>query len=394
VEIRMKKKIVIFGPVLSVSGYGYQARFALESLRRKEDIFDIYVINTLWGANGWIPEQTEERQYIDSLILKTNKYLSQPNQGFDISLQITIPTEFKKMCPLNIGYTAAMETDKVAPEWIVNCNEMDKIIVPSEHSKKTLTDCSYVGINNQTGQQVDVRLNVPVEVVSFPFKNVDGCEEVKELEDIKTPFNFLTVSQWGPRKNIENTIVWFLQEFQNNPDVGLVLKVHGANPAIPDRYNVLENIQRIKKHACPNSKAKIYLLHGYMTEGQLKTVYSSEKIKAIVQISHGEGFCGLDYTPIITKKGTKRLDSMLVGDEVLTHKGRFKKVSKLLRRNYTGEMYKITPYNTQNVEPIILTPNHNVYVYNKKDDNFVWKKTEDLTKKDILCIPRPSFLII
>ena len=37
------KKILINAPILSRSGYGEMARFALESLRQHEDVFDIYL---------------------------------------------------------------------------------------------------------------------------------------------------------------------------------------------------------------------------------------------------------------------------------------------------------------------------------------------------------------
>ena len=39
----MRKKILLKGPVLSRSGYGEQARFALRSLREYENRFDIYI---------------------------------------------------------------------------------------------------------------------------------------------------------------------------------------------------------------------------------------------------------------------------------------------------------------------------------------------------------------
>ena len=39
----MKKKILLKGPLLTRSGYGEQARFALRSLRSREDLFDIYM---------------------------------------------------------------------------------------------------------------------------------------------------------------------------------------------------------------------------------------------------------------------------------------------------------------------------------------------------------------
>ena len=67
----MRKKIIVRGPVLSRSGYGEQARFALRSLRKHEERFDIYLLNTEWGKTGWAPQHDEERKYIDYLIKKT-----------------------------------------------------------------------------------------------------------------------------------------------------------------------------------------------------------------------------------------------------------------------------------------------------------------------------------
>ena len=49
-------KIVVRAPVLSQSGYGEQARFALRALRRHEDKFDIHLINISWGKTGWISQ--------------------------------------------------------------------------------------------------------------------------------------------------------------------------------------------------------------------------------------------------------------------------------------------------------------------------------------------------
>ena len=67
----MRKKIIVRGPVLSRSGYGEQARFALRSLRKHEDRFDIFLMNTQWGGTGWISQDDEERTYIDFLVKKT-----------------------------------------------------------------------------------------------------------------------------------------------------------------------------------------------------------------------------------------------------------------------------------------------------------------------------------
>ena len=113
----MRKKIIVKAPVLTRSGYGEQSRFALRALRSRDDLFDIYLINIPWGHTGLITENDEERQWIDQTILKTGM-ANQDKTAYDMSLQITVPNEFEQMAPVNVGYTAGIETTKVAPEWI------------------------------------------------------------------------------------------------------------------------------------------------------------------------------------------------------------------------------------------------------------------------------------
>jgi len=109
----MRQRILITGPVLSQSGYGEQARFALRALRTREDIFDIYIVPTKWGQTGWVSLANEERTWIDQKIAQTHAF-NQMKGKYDISLQITIPNEWKRLAPINIGYTAGIETTKVS----------------------------------------------------------------------------------------------------------------------------------------------------------------------------------------------------------------------------------------------------------------------------------------
>ena len=92
----MKKKILLKGPLLTRSGYGEQARFALRSLRSKPDIFEIFIQPIQWGMTSWLIEDTEERRWIDNVIEKTIGYIQQGGQ-FDISLQVTIPNEWENL---------------------------------------------------------------------------------------------------------------------------------------------------------------------------------------------------------------------------------------------------------------------------------------------------------
>ena len=71
----MKFRIIVRGPVLSMSGYGEQSRFALRALRKHEDKFDIHIIPIPWGNTNWINNDNEEREWMDNHIRRTAQYL-------------------------------------------------------------------------------------------------------------------------------------------------------------------------------------------------------------------------------------------------------------------------------------------------------------------------------
>ena len=280
----MRKKILIRGPVLSRSGYGEQARFALRSLRKHEDRFDIYLINTQWGGTGWFVQDDEERQYIDFLVKKTFHFLQNKGQ-FDMSLQVTIPNEWEKIAPVNIGYTAGIETTKIAPVWIEKSMSMNKIVVTSSHSKNTLINTSYPLINPETKESVgSASVTAPVTVVGYPVKQTKK-KPVKL--DLETDFNFLMVSQWGPRKNTKNTIEWFLEKFKDNPNVGLIVKGFLKNNSTIDKMRSEDSLRLLTG---TDVKCKVYLLHGDMSDEEMIGLYSHQKVKALISLSHGEGF--------------------------------------------------------------------------------------------------------
>ena len=279
------KKVLVRGPALSRSGYGEHARFVLRALRTREDIFDIYLHSTNWGKTGWLWEQNEERQWIDKLIHKNVAYV-QSGGMFDMTIQVTIPNEWEKIAPVNIGVTAGIETTKVAPQWIEKSQIVDHIITISEHSKNTFLNSVYQAHNEQTGEMIpNFRCTTPMDVVHYPVKDFEPAE----LDiDFKTDFNFLTIAQISPRKNFVNTIKWFVEEFIDQP-VGLVAKVSTINNSTADRSHTKKTIEKMLGEY-KNRKCKVYLLHGSMTDEEMTSLYQHPKIKAYLTLTHGEGF--------------------------------------------------------------------------------------------------------
>lgn len=282
----MIKKVFVRGPALSRSGYGEQCRFALRALRQFPDQFDIYLENTVWGETGWLWEDNEERRWIDHLINRTFLYAQESNGNpqFDVSLQVTIPNEFQPFAPVNIGYTAGIETTKLPADWMPGAMGMNRMIVVSNHAKYAFEHTEHQ-LQDQHGRPVKGKVTCPIDVVNYCTTNV----KAKEIDlDLKHNFNFLVVAQWSPRKNLDNTIKWFVEQFSDE-EVGLVLKVSWRKSNVMDRRfteTVLNNILS----AYPDRKCSVHLLHGDMTEEEMAGLYSHPKIKCLINLAHGEGF--------------------------------------------------------------------------------------------------------
>jgi len=281
------KKVLVRGPALTQSGYGEHTRFLLRSLRKHEDKIDIYLLATNWGKTGWLYKDDDERRWLDKLLQKTFDY-QQTKQPYDVSIQVTIPNEWERIAPRNIGVTAGIETTKVSPQWIEKAALMDKIITISEHSKFTYQNTTYQAKNNVTGETMqDFRCQTPMDIVHYPVKK----HKTHKLDlDLDYDFNFLTVAQWGPRKNIKNTIRWFVEEFFDQ-EVGLVIKTNHAKNCTMDRFLIQNKMEQVlSKYDNLKRKCKIHLLHGIMTDEDIASLYVHPKIKAYYTMTHGEGF--------------------------------------------------------------------------------------------------------
>ena len=324
----MKPTLVFQAPIATRSGYGDHARDLLHSLY-KLDKFEIKVISTRWGATPMDAlnyDKPFHKWVVDNIIPGIE-------QKPDIYIQVTVPNEFQPLGHYNIGITAAIETTHCALDWIHGCNRMDLILVPSEHSKKSLVDTIYNEADKQTGQlMTQHRIQKPVEIIFEGFDEEDfGTEHVAhitELDAIKEDFAFLFVGHWlrgdlgEDRKNVGMMIKTFAMAFKNEKvKPALVLKTSSAGFSILDRETTIRKIKDVLGN--DYGKVNVYLLHGDLTATEMNGLYEHPKVKAMLNFTKGEGFgrplleFSLTGKPILVSGWSGHLDFLKQGAVLL-----------------------------------------------------------------------------
>ena len=324
----MKPTLVFQAPVATRSGYGDHARDLLHSLY-KLDKFEIKVISTRWGTTPMDAlnyDKPFHKWVVDNIIPGIQ-------QKPDIYIQVTVPNEFQPLGFYNIGITAAIETTHCALDWVHGCNRMDLILVPSEHSKKSLVDTIYNEADNNTKQIIKQhRIEKPVEIIFEGFDEEDfGTEHVAhitELDSIKEDFAFLFVGHWlrgdlgEDRKNVGMMIKTFAMAFKNEKvKPALVLKTSSAGFSILDRENTIRKIKDVLGN--DYGKVNVYLLHGDLTASEMNGLYEHPKVKAMLNFTKGEGFgrplleFSLTGKPILVSGWSGQLDFLKQGAVLL-----------------------------------------------------------------------------
>lgn len=336
------KKLIFRAPVQTASGYGVYARQILKMLVDTGK-FDITVMSVPWGVTPLIYREDGFWKTIRDL---AGKFNPQKPEEYDLSVQVTIPNEFHKMAPVNIGFTAGIEVDRVAPEWIKACNDnMDLVVVPSYHSARVFTTTIYT--DEKDGSQVKIK--TPIYTlpawIDTRFFNPDPLPAEHQHMQFETKSNFLAVGlgfdkgDGLDRKNFSTLVKWFCEQFAGNEDVGLVLKVSMVNNSPVDFNFVKHRIDTIKAATRCGPYPKITLLHGRMSEGELAALYKNPSIKAYVSLAHGEGFglpiaeaaaCGL---PVIATDWSGHLDFLEIGG----------------KKKFVPLDFKLAPIDPQNV---------------------------------------------
>jgi glycosyltransferase involved in cell wall biosynthesis len=303
----MNKPICIVScPIDTFSGYGARSRDFVRSLiQSKGEEWDIKILSQRWGQTPFgalnvdIAEEADLKNRIVGELTMNLRH--QP----DIWIQVTVPNEFQPVGKFNIGVTAGIETTMCDPSWIEGCNRMNLILTSSEHSKKVFESSQFTQ-QNQQGQIVkEFKVKTPVEILFegadlskyFKSSELGDYDVCKDLDTIKENFCYLFVGHWlqgdfgEDRKNVGYMIKAFLEVFKkkkNKP--ALILKVSQGATSILDRDKILKKIDDVRRSVVGSELPNIYLIHGDLSDKEINAIYNHSKVKAMINLTKGEGF--------------------------------------------------------------------------------------------------------
>jgi hypothetical protein len=315
-----KPVFLISCPIDTYSGYGARSRDIVKAIIEM-DKYDVKILGQRWGQTpkGFI-KNNPEWEFLNQHILNNPQLPAQP----EIWMQITVPNEFQPVGKYNIGCTAGIETTIAPGDWIEGCQRMNLILGSSTHTIEVLKNSRFEKRDNQT-QQVVGRIEWTGDSeILFEGANTEVYKPVKsnfDLSSIKEDFAYLFVGHWMPgqmgedRKNVGMLIKAFYETFKNkSKKPALILKTTQVGASYMDRDEILKKIKVIKDSCDSKNLPNVYLLHGEFTDVEMNEIYNHSKVKAMVNLTKGEGFgrplleFSLSNKPIITTNWSGHID--------------------------------------------------------------------------------------
>ena len=318
----MKPMFIVSCPIDTYSGYGARARDFVKALIELDE-YDVKVLPQRWGQTPWgfIKDHPEWKFLTSHLLPAGNQLPKKP----EIWCQITVPNEFQPIGKYNIGLTAGIETTGCHPSWLEGCNRMDLVLTSSTHSANVFKSIKFEQRDKQTQEVIgEYGLQKPIEILieGADLETYQPQKSNFNLNEVEEEFAFLFVGHWmqgdigHDRKNVGLLVRLFFEAFKNKKKTpALILKTTAVGTSVIDRNEILNRINQIRNSVkdariLPN----VYLLQGEMSNKEINELYNHKKVKAMVNLTKGEGFgrplleFSLTKKPIITTNWSGHID--------------------------------------------------------------------------------------
>lgn len=203
--------------------------------------------------------------------------------------------------------------------------------------------------------------------------------------------------------NIDTTQAW--DKVDRDPDIKALMFAYalGNCPDMGAVMEIVKNYDLLFLEDCCDALGTTYNNHllgsyGVMATCSLHPAHhlscgsggivasNDDGINEVLRSLRGWGSaCFTESAPVYTKEGVKKITEVKIGDEVLTHEGRYRKVYELTGRNYTGDLYTIRAKGQRRIE---CTADHPFYIM--RDDSYQWITAKDVKEGDYFLQSIPS----
>ncbi|MDP6505210.1 MAG: glycosyltransferase, partial [Planctomycetota bacterium] len=257
--------LVWSAPMLNAGGFADEARNFLLGLAEQE---------VPMKTNPFEEEITDEMNSPDTALL--GSFTETPMPENYIHVQHVIPGRPILNGPGAIANVARamFETDSVPAEWIPRLNDMDEIWVPSDFNIETF---------EQAGIRSEKLYKVPGSI------DMNCYLDAEPLQERQCGFQFLSMFAWGMRKGWDVLLRAYIEEFGEDEDVCLFLKLSpGSGLSLPQIEQRIQEFIKDTLGRDPAHTPEIVLLKQVLTETQMPQLYQA--MDAFVLPTRGEGW--------------------------------------------------------------------------------------------------------
>ncbi|MHA2281512.1 MAG: LAGLIDADG family homing endonuclease [Promethearchaeota archaeon] len=212
-------------------------------------------------------------------------------------------------------------------------------------------------------------------------------------------FVFISVFGWSYRKGYDVLLKAYFEEFDASDNVSLLIASrYQSGIARSHRNKIRDDINDIMKQFPNKDMPHVVRYSQMIPEAQMPQLYRSAD--CFVLPSRGEGSCCVTGTKITTSTGIKDIETILAGDYVLTHQGKFERVTNTMSRLIDEDVCSI--YTAMNgSSPVTITKEHPVFVLKRKEvlkngkkilekfdpNNCEWIDADELATSDYVVHP-------
>jgi glycosyltransferase involved in cell wall biosynthesis len=221
-----KPSVVWCAPLLNPSGYCSEALSFAVAMGETVDL-ELMNTGTIQSPDfvEGLPQQTRH-----VLLSKLKDRIEVPGK---IVVQHMPGNGVSPLGPVTRNVVRTMfETDRLPADWVVRCNQMDEVWVPSRFNLRTFA---------RSGVHLHKIVVLPGLVDEVQF-DPDRYSSLSLLG--RSKMNFLAMFEWSPRKGWDVLLSAYLREFSAKDDVCLHLRTYLVNE--PDKDPAQEIWQRIR----------------------------------------------------------------------------------------------------------------------------------------------------